>query len=281
MTSPGEPDDRDLPYREEQNRRNALIAVAAVLAVVVVGLVVFLLTRDDDGDDVTAGDDTTTVESMTTTTETTTSTEATTSSSTSSTTTTDAGAGEVTDAEAATIAWPDPTAGEAFATPIDVASAFATELVGFTDPLVGEFMAGDSRSGEVEVRAVATGPATTVLVRQMSDQNWYVVAATTPAIEVDDPIAGTAIDHPLQVAGRAMAFEGTVQVAVYARGESDPLGTGFVTGSGGGEMGPFDGEIEWDNPGGGWGLVVLSVASAEDGSMWQATVVPVGFIGGD
>jgi hypothetical protein len=142
-------------------------------------------------------------------------------------------------------------------------------------------MAGDSRSGEFEVRAVGTGPATTVLVRQMSDDNWYVLGATTPEIEVDEPTAGSAIDHPLQVAGRAAAYEGTVQVAVYGWGVDEPLGTGFVTGRGDGELGPFTGEIDWENPGGGRGFVVFSSASAEDGSTWQATVVRVGFIGGD
>ena len=81
--------------------------------------------------------------------------------------------------------------------------------------------------------------------------------------------------------GQAQAFEGTVRVAVYGRGVAEPLGEGFVTGSGGGEMGPFSGEIAWENPGGGWGFVLFAIDSAEDGSPWQVAALPVGFIGGD
>ncbi|HRA34873.1 MAG TPA: Gmad2 immunoglobulin-like domain-containing protein, partial [Acidimicrobiales bacterium] len=152
--------------------------------------------------------------------------------------------------------------------------------VGFTNPVYGEFQGGDSRSGEVEVRAQADGPVTTLAVRQMSDDNWYVLAALTDQIDVTAPAPGTAIDNPLQVAGQAQAFEGTVRVVVYGRGVAEPLGEGFVTGSGG-EMGPFSGDITWDNPGGGWGFVLFVIDSAEDGSPWQAAALPVGFIGGD
>jgi hypothetical protein len=162
-----------------------------------------------------------------------------------------------------------------------VAEDFAVELVGFRSPVIGALREGDSRSGEVPVRAQADGPETTVLVRQLSDGNWWVLGATTESIELDDPIAVTAIDNPLLLAGRARAFEGTVLVAVYERGSTTPLGEGFVTASGTEELGPFTGEIPWDNPGGGWGVVLLHTESAENGQVWEATAVPVGFIGGD
>ncbi len=42
---------------------------------------------------------------------------------------------------------------------------FTEDLVGFTDPVYGEYQGGDSRSGEVEVRAAPDGPVTTVFVR--------------------------------------------------------------------------------------------------------------------
>ena len=121
---------------------------------------------------------------------------------------------------------------------------------------------------------------TTVLVRRMSDDNWYVLGSTTANIELDDPVPGTAIDDPLLLSGRANAFEGTVQVAVFEWGSTEPLGEGFVTGSMG-ELGPFSGEVAWDNPGGGWGVVLLYTVSMEDGAVWEASSIPVGFIGGD
>jgi nucleoid-associated protein YgaU len=71
------------------------------------------------------------------------------------------------------------------------ATGFATELVGFTDPVVGEFQQGDARSGEVEVRAAADGPVTTVLVRQVgSDDTWSVLGAATAQIVPTTPAPG-------------------------------------------------------------------------------------------
>ena len=50
---------------------------------------------------------------------------------------------------------------------MSAARGFATDYVGFTDPIVGEFQQGDARSGEVPVQATVIGPITTVLVRQL------------------------------------------------------------------------------------------------------------------
>lgn len=47
------------------------------------------------------------------------------------------------------------------------------------------------------------------------------------------------------------------------------------------ELGSFSERVAWSNPGGGWGVVVLSTTSAADGRIWQAMAIPVGFIGGD
>ncbi len=45
--------------------------------------------------------------------------------------------------------------------------------------------------------------------------------------------------------------------------------------------GPFSGSIPFESPQGGWGAVVGYTLSAENGQVWEATVVRVGFIGGD
>lgn len=92
-------------------------------------------------------------------------------------------------------------------------------------------------------------------MRKLSDDTWWVLGAATDDIVLDDPVPGTAIDDPLMLSGQASAFEGTVQVSVFERGDVDALGEGFVTGSGSGEPGPFEGEVRWENPGGGCGVV--------------------------
>jgi hypothetical protein len=166
--------------------------------------------------------------------------------------------------------------------PVEAARGFAEDFIGFADPVVGEFQQGDSRSGEVEVRPVEDGPVTTVFVRQVGDDDtWWVLGSATANIEVDLPTAMSAVDDPLLTEGRASAFEGTVEVEIRVDGEPEPLGTGFVTGSGDATLGPFEGEIRWPNPGGGWGAVVFLTRSAENGQVWEAGVLRVGFIGGD
>lgn len=260
------------------SRRTAW-AVAALGAVVVVLLIVlFVVASGDDDDDVTADDTTTSVEESTTT-----EVDETTTSAAETTTSTPptSSPGAVTDEEAATVVWPDPFEGAGLEDPVEAATDFATEVLGFEDPVVGEMQQGDSRSGEVEVRPVADGPVTTIGVRQMSDDRFYVLFAGTSEVELVSPTAGSAIDHPLQVEGWGRGFEGQIAIRVHDRVTGDVLGEGFVTGSAGEEYEPFTGEISWDNPGGGWGAVVAAVAGGADGTTWAATALPVGFIGGD
>lgn len=251
--------------------------ILGVLAAVLAIVLIVVLAGDDDDEDVTT-DSTTTTEQPTSTTE-----EETTTSTTEATTTTTSTTepGGLPDAEAANVVWPDPEGDLRYDEPMAAVEGFAEDLLGFVDPMYSEFMAGDSRSGEVEVRRFADGPATTVAVRQMSDDAWYVLFAATSEVELSEPTAQTAIDTPLQVAGRSRSFEGQVRIAVYERGSTEPLGEGFVTGGSGEALEPFSGEIDWDNPGGGWGVVVASTEGGPDGTVLVATAIPVGFIGGD
>lgn len=184
--------------------------------------------------------------------------------------------GGVTEAEKTRIVFPDPGGAEQFDEPLEAARSFAADFVGFTDPLIGDFLQGDNRSGEVEVRAAENWTATTVLVRQMSDQHWYVIGAQTPDILVTVPEAGATVDTPVRLEGQTRAYEGVVDVAVHGWGQDEPLGKGFVTGSGGTELGPFSDEVSFENTGG-RGAVLFTVQSAKDGRITQATAVPVGF----
>lgn len=191
---------------------------------------------------------------------------------------------EPTDVEAYAL-WPDASGETRFDDPVEAARSFAVDVVGFTDPVLGELDEGDSRSGEVQVRPREDGPASIVLVRQLADadgaDSWWVIGVSNEDIVLEDPQPQGAIDHPLLISGQARAFEGTVQVSVFADGSTTPIGEGFVTGSGGPDLGPFEGEIDIATPGGGWGTILLYTTSAEDGSVWGATAVRVGFIGGD
>lgn len=172
--------------------------------------------------------------------------------------------------------WPPAGEDTSYDDPVRAAADFATELVGFSDPIVGELRRGDARSGEVEVRSRPDGPVTTVFVRQLAEQDWSVIGAATANIVLESPGTLEEISSPVSLAGQATAFEGTVQTAV-ADASGERLGDGFVTGGTFGELGPFDGQLEFAEPDGGTGAVVLYTVSARDGTVEEATAIAVRF----
>ncbi|MSY79798.1 MAG: hypothetical protein F2694_09135 [Actinobacteria bacterium] len=176
------------------------------------------------------------------------------------------------------VVWPAADGSVPYADPVEAAAGFATEFIGFTEPLVGEFQRGDSRSGEVEIRPTATGPVTTVLLRQVAnDDSWWVLGAVTDAISPTAPARDSIVKSPVLLQGSSTAFEGTVDVAVRSRSTARPLAEGFVTGGSMGEVGPFDSTLEFANSATPDGAIVFSTSSMEDGRVWEATVVAVRF----
>ena len=284
----------------------ALIAAAVVIGVVLVALAAYLaIGGDDDGGfEISASTTTTSVtlppSSTPTTTPTTaqpssasTATTATTSASSvvTSPTSTPTSAGITTTSTPASttststgspvpstpdVVWPDPGETTGFDTPEDAAHGFAVDLAGFREPLIGEFRAGDGRSGEIEIRPSATGPVTVVLLRQVTaDDSWWVIGAVTDDIDLDTPRTGDVIEGSLQLSGRARAFEGHVTITVHRHGDDEPIAQSFVTGRGDGVLGPFEKQLDVYPPTPGPGLVLLVAPSAEDGSAWAVTAVPI------
>jgi hypothetical protein len=165
-----------------------------------------------------------------------------------------------------------------YTSPADAARGFATEFLGFEAPVFGEFQSGDGRSGEVEVRPRVNGPATTILVRQLHDYNWWVLGATTANIQITEPAALASIASPVRLRGTSTAFEATVQTEVRQDGTTKSLGEGFVMGGSNGEFGPFDGTLAFGKPSADQGAVLLYTSSAENGQVWEAAVVRVTFV---
>ena len=253
------PEERPLTYEEmptpaPRRRVGWLVALAAAIAVVAAALVV---TGGDDDEPGTAGPATTATTAAATTTAPTTPTADT------------------------TAMWPFPGSTTRFTTPEDAARSFATEFLRFEDPLFEPFQAGDTRSGEVPLRPRANGPVTTVLVRQVgTGEDWSVLGAATENIDVTTPTTLAEISSPVRVAGRALAFEGNVQVEVRAVGALEPIGSGFVTG-GGDVMRSFDGSIRFATPTVPHGALVFFTTSAENGQVWEATAFRVALLAPD
>lgn len=245
------------------------IAVALGVVVAIAVVVALLVWPADDADDVDTGTTTTDEPATTDTTA-----PATTGDTGPSTTAPPATTAPV---DTSTAVFPDAASGVRFTDPVAAARAFAVDFVGFTDPVVGEFMQGDARSGEVAIRPVGDGPTTTVFVRQLgADGTWWVLGSATPNISTDRPAPGDTVSSPVPVSGSALAFEGTVAVQVRQDGSPQPLGSGVVTG-GGDVARPFSGEVAFAPPDGDSGAVLFLTHSAEDGRVWEAAVVRVRF----
>jgi hypothetical protein len=251
----GEPADRT---------KTMLFALVAVLAVAVAALALVLVLRGEGDDGATPSPQPTPSATSTTST-----------SAAPPSATTTVGAPTLTAEEARRVVWPKPGGETTYDAPADAAEELATGLVGFTDPVVGEFRQGDNRSGEVDVRPTNDGPVTTVLVRQMSDGHWYAIGAYSHDLGLQKPKAGAAISSPLAVSGLSRAFEGTILVSVHAQAVPESLGRRPLVG-GGSELGPFSGMLTFDAPDDvAAGAIMLTTESAKDGRIWQATVIPV------
>ena len=258
-------------------RRVVLGGLAA--GIVLVALVASALVLLGDEDEAVNTEPAATDSSTTTTAETSSTAAAVTTTTTEATTTTTTAPASPPPPEANpdVALFPAPSTSRRFDDPVAAAQSFATELMGMPNPVVGSFQAGDTRSGEIEVRPRADGPVTTVSLRRMEDDAWYVVGAATASIRLDSPAGGTVIGSPVHLAGAADAYEGTVDVRVFADGFTEPIGAGFVTGAQG-TLGPFVGDIPFAAPAEAThGVIVLSTDGGEPSQPWAATVIRVKF----
>jgi hypothetical protein len=178
----------------------------------------------------------------------------------------------------ATAMWPFATSPMRFTDPLTAAYSFAVDYVGFTSPIVGAFQQGDTRSGEVPIRAISNGPVTTILVRQVtSDNTWWVLGAISGAVEVTSPKALASISSPVSLAGRSTAFEAVVNVDLRQDGTLTPVVRTTVMGGSMGVMGPFAKMVPFTMPAAMAGALVFKTLSAKDGSVVEASVLRITF----
>lgn len=153
-------------------------------------------------------------------------------------------------------------------TPESAAKAAVRELLGVT-PILGEFQAGDSRSGEMLVFSPGENglmQRSLLLLRQMwPGEKWSVIAAINPEIGIDAPPAGSQ-QNPgmLTVSGMARGFEGTVIVSAYRVGaDNKVLDMRIAAGGGLWDPGPYS--VELNLNGTATGEVIAIVVRGDSG----------------
>jgi Immunoglobulin-like domain of bacterial spore germination len=179
-----------------------------------------------------------------------------------------------------TAVWPFVTDSTRYRGPVQAAKGFAVKYLGFVDPVVGAFMQGDSRSGEVVIRPSSTGPETIVMVRKLApDETWWVLGATTANLRLQAPTWNASIASPVTVSGRSTAFEATVNVEIRQDGTRTPLASNTVMGGSMGQIGPFSKAVSFSKPTAERGAIILKTLSAKDGNIAEATVLRIQFTG--
>lgn len=129
-----------------------------------------------------------------------------------------------------------PAAGVEFEEPEDAAADFVENGLGVPATL-GEFMQGDSRSGEIEVLSPGEGDAAQPVVRSIlflrqlgPDDGWFVIGAANSNVTIAEPETGAAtVPGPVSVEGVARGFEGTVVVSAFTAGKANSVLDQVVT----------------------------------------------------
>jgi hypothetical protein len=262
------------------------LALVTVSLVAVTAIVVAVLLAMDDAGDEPDGAVSSTTPALTSSSASTTTPSSSTSVVVTTTTSTSIPVSTSPSSTTSTVPAPDPAvrtavfpaaaSAERFDDPAELATRFAADYAGFTDPIVGEFRGGDARSGEVEVRASDDGPVTTVLVRQL-DEHWWVLGAVSPNIALQQPVALSPISSPVRLQGVSTAFEAAVSVEIRQDGDPAELGRGVVMGGSMGEFAAFDGTVEFAAAASPMGAIILSTSSMQDGTIREVSVVRVAF----
>jgi hypothetical protein len=179
-------------------------------------------------------------------------------------------------ADAAPAVWPPAYSLVRYHSPAAAARGFAINMAVMSDPHTGRYRAADTRSGEIDVRPGDSQLATHVVVRKLSDGNWWVLGASTDDITLDSPAVGDVLAPPtVTLTGSALAFEGTVFVRVVDD-QGAVVGSGTVVG-GGDVRRPFTGTVGLTRANTDRGAVVLSTEDMREGLVTSAAVIRVAF----
>jgi hypothetical protein len=269
-----EADDRSLEtirtrVRAAKHRRRAIVAGAGIAAAVAVAVAVPRLSNQGDIETIDNPGPTTITEPPSTTTPP--------DQSAQSSTTVPAPQG----VDADQVLWPDP-AGELTTDPLDAVRGFLGRQLDISDPPLSQFRETEPGVGVVDVHARGESGqtldrvASTVTVRRLDGEHWFVTGAVSDDLEVDTPEPLDAVSSPFTVSGRARGFEGTVNARVLDRFDSGGVESDLATGSGGSEgLEPFSAEVSFVATGTQRGVLYAQTDSGVSNGIPSFTAFPV------
>jgi hypothetical protein len=115
-------------------------------------------------------------------------------------------------------------------TPEQAAKTFVSDVLG-VEPMLSNFLAGDSRSGEIQVFSPGDVDGADVLERGLlglriigPNDGWFVIGAVSPGVSIDSPeTLDRVAAGPLTVTGEGRGFEGTLVVTAFRAGDADDV----------------------------------------------------------
>jgi Immunoglobulin-like domain of bacterial spore germination len=234
-----------------RRRRRMMLSGVGAAALVAAAVAVPLLGRDDDK--VTTADDRASTTTTTTEPDTTTST----------TVPPPAPATPVLDQAL----WPDP-AGELFTDPVAAVRSFVQAVIGVDDPPLSEFRATEPGAGEVDLfRVTEDGRtmdrvASTISVRQLDGEHWFVTMASSSDVQIATPEPGAEVTSLVAVTGQGHGFEATIVVSLRARTARAEVLANAVTNGGAGEaLEPYSARLSFTDAPTPVGMVIASDTS--------------------
>lgn len=119
--------------------------------------------------------------------------------------------------------------------PRDAASQFVVDVL-HVPPVLGPFMAGDGRSGEVTLFSPGSPEADrgVILLRRLGeDDGWFVLGVANDVSYVSSPLPGATVPAaPLTVTGVGHGFEASISVSAFLAGDPTTVFDSVVTQAG-------------------------------------------------
>jgi hypothetical protein len=143
-----------------------------------------------------------------------------------------------------------PAADVVFTTPEEAAADFVVQVLG-VPPSLGEFVQGDSRSGEIEVMSPGEGggtpsPRAVLFLRQLGPaSSWFVIGAGSDGASITTPETLDEVPADLvTVEGVARGFEASMMVSAYIAGNPEVLTQQHTMAGTMEEAGPFSVQLD-------------------------------------
>lgn len=119
--------------------------------------------------------------------------------------------------------------------PRDAASQFVVDVLN-VPPVLGPFMAGDGRSGEITLFSPGSEESDRgiILVRRLGENDgWFVIGVANDVSYVSSPLPGAVVPAaPLTVTGVGHGFEASISVTAFLAGDPSTVFDSVVTQAG-------------------------------------------------